>query len=105
MKNQIESMEEMVRRTEFMLTEMKSMLEEAKQEQERVSSKTLDEDTMRELADQIVSGIIHHQYVADLVDMDTSVSGMDISVELEWDNDAESILNDFILNIIKEYVN
>lgn len=103
MKNQIESMEEMVRRTEFMLTEMKSMLEEAKQEQ--VSSKTLDEESMRELADQIVSGIIHHQYVADLVDMDTSVSGMNIEIELEWDNDAESILNDFILNVIRDYVN
>lgn len=103
MKNQIESMEEMVRRTEFMLTEMKSMLEEAKQEQ--VSSKTLDEESMRELADQIVSGIIRHQYVSDLVDMDTSVSGMNIEIELEWDSDAESILNDFILNVIREYVN
>ena len=103
MKNQIESMEEMVRRTEIMLTEMRDLLEQAKQEQ--VSSKTLDEETMRELADQIVSGIIHHQYVADLVEMNTHVSGMDISIELEWDSDAESILNDFILNVIRNHVN
>ena len=103
MKNQIESMEEMVRRTEIMLTEMRDLLEQAKQEQ--VSSTTLDEDTMRELADQIAGGIIHHQYTCDLVDMDTTVSGMNIEVELEWSSDAESILNDFILNVIRNHVN
>lgn len=103
MKNQIESMEEMVRRTEIMLTEMRDLLEQAKQEQ--VSSKTLDEETMRELADAIAGGILHHQYTCDLVDMDTTVSGMNIEVELEWSNDAESILNDFVLNIIRNHVN
>ena len=103
MKNQIESMEEMVRRTEIMLTEMRDLLEQAKQEQ--VSSKTLTDAAVRVLADQIAGGIIHHQYATDLVDMDTTVSGKNIEVELEWDSDAESILNDFILNVIRNYDN
>jgi hypothetical protein len=103
MNNQIESMEEMVRRTEIMLTEMRDLLEQAKQEQ--VSSKTLSDEEMRELADVIVGNIIGNQYAVDLVDMDTCVNGMNIEVELEWSNDAESILNDFVLNIIRNHVN
>jgi hypothetical protein len=103
MNDQINMMQEMVRRTEIMLTEMKGLLEQAKQEQ--VSSKTLSDEEMRELADVIVGNIIGNQYAVDLVSMDTCVSGMNIEVELEWSNDAESILNDFVLNIIRNHVN
>jgi uncharacterized protein YajQ (UPF0234 family) len=103
MKNQIEQMQEMVRRTEIMLTEMENLLEQAKQEE--VSLKTLTDEAMERLADAIAHNITYHQYPCDLVDMNTSVSGMSIDVELEWDSSADDTLRDFILKVIKNHEN
>lgn len=84
MKNQIEQVQEMVRRTEIMLTEMENLLEQAKQEE--VSLKTLTDEAMERLAETIAHNIKYYQYPCDLVEMNTHISGMSIDVELEWNS-------------------
>lgn len=103
MKNQIEQMQEMVRRTEIMLTEMENLLEQAKQEE--VSLKTLTDEAMERLADAIADNIKYYQYPNELVEINTHVSGMNIEIELEWDDSAKDTLSDFILKVIKNHEN
>ena len=96
-------MQEMVRRTEIMLTEMENLLEQAKQEE--VSLKTLTDEAMERLADAIADNIKYYQYPNELVEINTHVSGMNIEIELEWDDSAKDTLSDFILKVIKNHEN
>lgn len=100
MENQIKIMEEMVQRTEANLQQMQALLAEAKANQ--VSSMTLTDDMIRRIAEEVASNFKNNMYPVDMVEMDTSVSGMEISIELEWDWGVASSVKEMVIETIKE---
>jgi hypothetical protein len=42
-------------------------------------------------------------YIAEMVEMDTSVSGMDISVELDWDYRLEETIREWACQTITSF--
>ena len=101
MNDQINTMQEMVRRTEIMLSEMQTMLAEAMAKD--VSSKTLTDEVIRRIAEELASNFKRDMYIAEMVEMDTSVSGMDISVELDWDYRLEETIREWACQTITSF--
>ena len=95
MNDQINMMQEMVRRTEIMLTEMQTMLAEAKAN--HVSSKTLSDETIEILADKLSNRFRNEYDPGEVVDMSTDVCGMDITVSLDWSYTLERGLADWFV--------
>ena len=98
MENQIKILEEMVQRTEENLRQMQSLLAEAKATQ--VSSMTLTDELIRRIAEELANNFRNDMYTAEMVEMDTSVSGMDISVELDWDYSVDGTIKDWAYEVI-----
>ena len=101
MNDQIKIMEEMVRRTEIMLTEMQTMLAEAMAKD--VSSKTLTDEVIQRIAEELANNFKQNMYIAEMVEMDTSVCGMDISVELDWDYRLEETIREWACQTITSF--
>lgn len=101
MNDQINTMQEMVRRTEVMLTEMQTMLAEAMAKD--VSSKTLTDEVIQRIAEELANNFKQNMYIAEMVEMDTSVSGMDISVELDWDYRLEETIREWACQTITSF--
>jgi hypothetical protein len=85
MNNQILIMEEMVQRSEANLQQMKALLAEAKAEQ--TNKPLLDDNFVHEVADKLSQMIYRSVPPEDLVELNTRVFGMEITVGLEWDSD------------------
>jgi F0F1-type ATP synthase delta subunit len=98
MNNQIQIMEEMVQRTEANLQQMQALLAEAKATQ--VSSMTLTDEVIRRIAEEMSENFRSDMYLTDMVDMDTSVSGMEISVELEWEYSVVGTIKDWAYQLM-----
>jgi uncharacterized protein YpuA (DUF1002 family) len=98
MNDQIKIMEEMVQRTELNLQQMQALLAEAKAN--HVSSKTLSDETIRRIAEELANNFKRDMYIAEMVEMDTSVSGMEISVELDWDYRLEETIREWACQTI-----
>jgi hypothetical protein len=98
MENQIQIMEEMVQRAEANLHQMKSLLEEAKANQ--VSSMTLNDELIRRIASELASQFRGDMYPHDMVEMDTRVSGMEISIELDWEYSIDGTIKDWAYQVI-----
>ena len=101
MNDQINPMQEMVRRTEIMLTEMQTMLAEAMAKD--VSSKTLTDEVIQRIAEELANNFKQNMYIAEMVEMDTSVCGMDISVELDWDYRLEETIREWACQTITSF--
>ena len=101
MNDQINTMQEMVRRTEIMLSEMQTMLAEAMAKD--VSSKTLTDEVIQRIAEELANNFKQNMYIAEMVEMDTSVSGMDISVELDWDYRLEETIREWACQTITSF--
>ena len=95
MNDQINMMQEMVRRTEIMLTEMQTMLAEAMAKD--VSSKTLSDEFIAIIAEKLSERFKNEYDPAEVVDMNTDVCGMDITVSLDWDYRMERGLADWFV--------
>ena len=95
MNDQINMMQEMVRRTEIMLTEMQTMLAEAMAKD--VSSKTLSDEFIAIIAEKLSERFRNEYDPAEVVDMNTDVCGMDITVSLDWDYRMERGLQDWFV--------
>lgn len=100
MENQIKIMEEMVQRTEANLQQMQALLAEAKANQ--VSSMTLTDELIRRIAEEVASNFKNNMYPSDMVEMDTSVSGMEISIELDWEWGVTSSIKELVIESINE---
>ena len=101
MNDQINTMQEMVRRTEIMLSEMQTMLAEAMAKD--VSSKTLTDEVIQRIAEELANNFKQNMYIAEMVEMDTSVCGMDISVELDWDYRLEETIREWACQTITSF--
>ena len=101
MNDQINTMQEMVRRTEVMLSEMQTMLAEAMAKD--VSSKTLTDEVIQRIAEELANNFKQNMYIAEMVEMDTSVCGMDISVELDWDYRLEETIREWACQTITSF--
>lgn len=95
MNDQINMMQEMVRRTEIMLTEMQTMLAEAMAKD--VSSKTLSDEFIAIIAEKLSERFRNEYDPSEVVDMNTEVCGMDITVSLDWDYRMERGLQDWFV--------
>lgn len=100
MNDQINTMQEMVRRTEVMLTEMQTMLAEAMAKD--VSSKTLTDELIAIIAEKLSDRFRNEYDPAEVVDMSTDVCGMDITVSLDWDYRMERGLQDWFVEQLTE---
>ena len=98
MENQIKIMEEMVQRTEANLQQMQALLAEAKANQ--VSSMTLNDELIRRIAEELASNFRSDMYLTDMVEMDTSVCGMDITVDLSWEYSVDGTIKDWAYQIM-----
>ena len=98
MNDQIKIMEEMVQRTEANLQQMQALLAEAKATQ--VSSMTLTDEVIRRIAEEMSENFRSDMYLTDMVEMDTSVSGMEISVELEWEYSVGGTIKDWAYQLM-----
>lgn len=98
MENQIKIMEEMVQRTEANLQQMQALLAEAKANQ--VSSMTLTDEVIRRIAEEMASNFRSDMYLTDMVEMDTSVCGMDITVDLNWEYSVDGSIKDWAYQIM-----
>ena len=98
MNNQIQIMEEMVQRTEANLQQMQALLAEAKATQ--VSSMTLTDEVIRRIAEEMSENFKSDMYLTDMVEMDTSVCGMEISVELNWEYSVGSTIKDWAYQVM-----
>ena len=98
MENQIKIMEEMVQRTEANLQQMQALLAEAKANQ--VSSMTLNDELIRRIAEELASNFRSDMYLTDMVEMDTSVCGMDITVDLCWEYSVDGSIKDWAYQIM-----
>ena len=98
MENQIKIMEEMVQRTEANLQQMQALLAEAKANQ--VSSMTLNDELIRRIAEELASNFRSDMYLTDMVEMDTSVCGMDITVDLSWEYSVDGSIKDWAYQIM-----
>ena len=98
MENQIKIMEEMVQRTEANLQQMQALLAEAKANQ--VSSMTLTDELIRRIASELANQFRGDMYLHDMVEMDTRVSGMDITVELDWEYSVDGTIKDWAYEVI-----
>ena len=98
MENQIKIMEEMVQRTEANLQQMQALLAEAKANQ--VSSMTLNDELIRRIAEELASNFRSDMYLTDMVEMDKSVCGMDITVDLSWEYAVDGTIKDWAYQIM-----
>lgn len=101
MNNQILIMEEMVQRSEANLQQMKALLAEAKAEQ--TNKPLLGDNFVHEVADKLSQMLYSDILPEDLVELDTRVFGMEITVELEWDKDQfTEVVYNAVTSILKE---
>ena len=91
-------MEEMVQRTEANLQQMQALLAEAKANQ--VSSMTLTDELIRRIAEELANNFRGDMYLTDMVEMDTRVCGMDITVELDWEYSVDGTIKDWAYEVI-----
>lgn len=100
MNDQINTMQEMVRRTEIMLSEMQTMLAEAMAKD--VSSKTLTDEFIATIAERLSDRFRNEYDPAESVDMSTDVCGMDITISLDWDYRMERGLQEWFVEQLTE---
>jgi hypothetical protein len=98
MTDQIKIMEEMVQRTELNLHQMQALLAEAKAN--HVSSMTLTDEVIRRIAEEMSENFRSDMYLTDMVEMDTSVCGMEISVELNWEYSVGGTIKDWAYQVM-----
>lgn len=98
MENQIKIMEEMVQRTEANLQQMQALLAEAKANQ--ATTMTLTDELIRRIAEELSNNFRSDMYTAEMVEMDTRVCGMDITVELDWDYSIDGTIRDWAYQLI-----
>ena len=98
MENQIKIMEEMVQRTEANLQQMQALLAEAKATP--VSSMTLTDEVIRRIAQELASNFRSDMYLDDMVEMDTSVCGKEITVDLSWEYSVDGTVKDWAYQIM-----
>jgi hypothetical protein len=78
-----------------MLTEMQTMLAEAMAKD--VSSMTLSDEFIAIIAEKLSERFRNEYDPAEVVDMNTDVCGMDITVSLDWDYRMERGLQDWFV--------
>jgi hypothetical protein len=78
-----------------MLTEMQTMLAEAMAKD--VSSKTLSDEFIAIIAEKLSERFRNEYDPSEVVDMNTEVCGMDITVSLDWDYRMERGLQDWFV--------
>lgn len=90
----------MVQRSEANLQQMKALLAEAREDQ---TNKTLlDDNLIHELSERLSREFRKGLLPEDLVEMNTRVYGMEITVDLEWDGDQfEESLYNLIQSVLK----
>lgn len=91
-------MEEMVQRTEANLQQMQALLAEAKANQ--VPSMTLTDELIRRIAEELANNFRSDMYLTDMVEMETRVFGMDITVELDWEYSVDGTVKDWAYQIM-----
>ena len=93
-------MEEMVQRTEANLQQMQALLAEAKANQ--ATTMTLNDELIRRIAEEVASNFKNNMYPSEMVEMDTSISGMEITVELDWEWGVISSIKELVIESINE---
>lgn len=94
----------MVQRSEANLQQMKALLAEARADQ--TNKPLFDDNLIHHIANKMSERLYREILPEDMVELDTRVSGMEITVELEWDSDQfQDIVYKEVTSILEDIKN